>query len=139
MKKPSATARPPVHVLAAESEIVTDLALRVEHQNPLIAAMLLEELERAELHEAQSMPSDAVTLGSRVTFVDERTLRMTEVELVLPLHANIAEGKISILTPMGAALYGLREGAVIDWPDRTGDERTIRVARVVQPQTTAAS
>lgn len=133
MKKPSATARPPVHVLAAESEIVTDLALRVEHQNPLIAAMLLDELERAELHEAQSLPSDAVTLGSRVTFVDERTHRMQEVELVLPAHANIADGKISILTPIGAALYGLREGSVIDWPDRRGAERKIRVTRVVQP------
>ena len=75
----------------------------------------------------------SVTLGSRVTFVDERTLRMQDVELVLPGQANIADGKISILTPMGAALYGLREGAVIDWPDRTGAERKIRVTRVVQP------
>lgn len=133
MEKLSASSRPPVHVLATESDIVTGLALSVEHQNPAIAAMLLEELERAEVHEGISLPRDAVTLGSRVTFVDERTLRMQDVELVLPGQANIADGKISILTPMGAALYGLREGAVIDWPDRTGAERKIRVTRVVQP------
>lgn len=133
MEKLSASSRPPVHVLAAESDIVTGLALRVEHQNPTIAAMLLDELERAEIHEGNSLPRDAVTLGSRVTFVDERTLRMQDVELVLPAHANIADGKISILTPIGAALYGLREGSVIDWPDRNGAERKIRVTRVVQP------
>jgi regulator of nucleoside diphosphate kinase len=50
--------------------------------------------------------------------------------LVLPVDANIAEGRISILTPMGAALYGLSGGACIDWPDLSGAERRIRILRV---------
>lgn len=133
MEKQRADVRPPVHILASESELVTGLALRVEHENPLIAAMLLEEIERAELHDERSLPRDAITLGSKVTFVDHNTLLMRDVELVLPINANIAEGRISILTPMGAALYGLREGSVIDWPDRKGDVRKIRITRVSQP------
>jgi regulator of nucleoside diphosphate kinase len=52
---------------------------------------------------------------------------------VLPVDANIAEGRISILTPMGAALYGLADGACIDWPDLDGKERPIRVLRVAHP------
>jgi regulator of nucleoside diphosphate kinase len=101
----------------------------------VVAAMLLEEIERAELHGADTMPDDVVILGSEVTFVDENTQQARSVTLVLPAHANIAEGRISILTPMGAALYGLATGDSIDWPDLDGNPRQIRILRVTQPKT----
>jgi regulator of nucleoside diphosphate kinase len=126
-------ARPPIHLLAAESDMVATLALQAEHRQPVVAAMLLEEIERAELHEPETLPETAVTLGSQVDFVDERTSQVRGVELVLPATANIAEGRISILTPMGAALYGLTAGQAIDWPDLDGHERRIRILRVRQP------
>ena len=126
--------RPPLHLLASESDLVAGLALQAEHRNPVVAAMLLEEIERAELHEADTMPTDAVMLGSEVSFVDERSKRMRTVKLVLPLDANIAEGRISIMTPMGAALYGLRAGDAIDWPDNDGNARRITIKRVSQPE-----
>ena len=126
--------RPPLHLLASESDLVAGLALQAEHRNPVVAAMLLEEIERAELHEADTLPEDAVMLGSEVSFVDERSKRMRTVNLVLPVDANIAEGRISILTPMGAALYGLRAGDAIDWPDNDGNARRITIRRVTQPE-----
>jgi regulator of nucleoside diphosphate kinase len=126
--------RPPLHLLASESDLVAGLALQAEHRNPVVAAMLLEEIERAELHEADTMPTDAVMLGSEVSFVDERSKRMRTVKLVLPVDANIAEGRISIMTPMGAALYGLRAGDAIDWPDNDGNARRITIKRVSQPE-----
>ena len=126
-------ARPPIHLLAAESDMVASLALQVEHRHPVVAAMLLEEIERAELHERETLPDSAVTIGSHVDFVDERTHQLRTVELVLPATANIAEGRISILTPMGAALYGLTAGQSIDWPNLDGEERRIRILRVRQP------
>ena len=126
--------RPPLHLLASESDLVAGLALQAEHRNPVVAAMLLEEIERAELHEADTMPADAVMLGSEVSFVDERSKRMRTVKLVLPLDANIAEGRISIMPPMGAALYGLRAGDAIDWPDNDGNARRITIKRVSQPE-----
>jgi regulator of nucleoside diphosphate kinase len=125
--------RPPIHLLAAESDLVANLALQAEHRNPLVAAMLLEEIERAELHEAETLPDEAVTLGSEVDFIDEKTAQLRTVELVLPAAANIALGRISILTPMGAALYGLMAGQSIDWPDLDGRLRRIRIMRVRQP------
>ena len=126
-------ARPPLHMLAAESDMVASLALQVEHRSPVIASMLLEEIERAELHDPDTLPDTAVTLGSEVDFVDERSGLVRKVELVLPASANIAQGRISILTPMGAALYGLTAGQSIDWPDLDGHERRIRILRVRQP------
>ena len=125
--------RPPIHVLAEESDLVANLALRVEHRQPVVAAMLLEEIERAELHEPGTMPADAVRLGSGISFLDERAGQVRSVHLVLPADANIAEGRISILTPVGAALYGLRAGDAIDWPDIDGNERRITIVRVTQP------
>jgi regulator of nucleoside diphosphate kinase len=126
-------ARPPLHLLAAESDMVASLALQAEHRQPVVAAMLLEEIERAELHEPETLPQTAVTIGSEVDFIDERTHQLRTVELVLPAMANIAQGRISILTPMGAALYGLTAGQSIDWPDLEGHERRIRILRVRQP------
>ena len=125
--------RPPIHLLASESDVVASIALQAEHRHPVVAAMLLEEIERAELHEPETLPADAVMLGSEVSFEDANTREMRTVQLVLPAHANISEGRISILTPMGAALYGLKTGDSIDWPDLEGNKRPIRISRVVQP------
>ncbi len=125
--------RPSIHLLASESDMVANLALQIEHRSPVVAAMLLEEIERAELHEPDTLPESAVTLGSEVDFLDENTSQLRKVQLVLPAEANIALGKISILTPMGAALYGLVAGQSIDWPDLEGHERQIRILRVRQP------
>ncbi|HEX2803538.1 MAG TPA: GreA/GreB family elongation factor [Sphingomicrobium sp.] len=126
--------RPQIHLLASESDLVADLALQTEHRQPLIAAMLLGEIERAELHDLDTLPDDAIRLGSDVSFVDEKTGQLRKVQLVLPAEANIAEDRISILTPMGAALYGLTTGDTIDWPDLDGNHRRIRIARVAQDQ-----
>jgi regulator of nucleoside diphosphate kinase len=125
--------RPPIHLLAAESDMVASLALQAEHRFPVVAAMLLEEIERAELHEAETLPETAITIGSQADFVDEKSSQLRSVELVMPASANIAEGRISILTPMGAALYGLTAGQSIDWPDLDGHGRRIRILRVRQP------
>jgi len=125
-------ARPQIHLLASESDLVADLALRAEHQQPAVAAMLLGEIDRAELYEPETLPEDAIRLGSDVDFVDEKTCQLRKVRLVLPALANIAEGRISILTPMGAALYGLRTNDSIDWPDLDGKSRKIRIVRVLQ-------
>ena len=125
--------RPPLHMLAAESDMIASLAMQAEHRFPVIASMLLNEIERAELHEPATLPETAVTLGAEVDFLDERSHMIRKVQLVLPANANIAEGRISILTPMGAALYGLIAGESIDWPDLDGQERRIRILRVRQP------
>ena len=133
MRISSGASRPPVHLLTAESDLVADLAVQSEHRSPIVASMLLSEIYRAELHDRDSLPRDAVTLGATVSFVDDKNGHLNEVELVLPAHADIADSRISILTPMGAALFGLRTGDLIDWPDLSGNTRRLRIVSVVQP------
>jgi regulator of nucleoside diphosphate kinase len=53
--------------------------------------------------------------------------------LVYPAEADIEAGRISILTPVGAGLIGLAEGASILWPDRDGHERRLRIIAVTPP------
>lgn len=125
--------RPPIHLLASESDLVASLALRSEQRQPVVAAMLLEEIERAELHDSETMPPGHAGLNSYVTFVDEKTHQLREVQLVLPGEANIEHRRLSIITPMGAALYGLAADHTIEWPDLHGKYRPIRIVRVVQP------
>ena len=127
------TERPPIHLLAAESDLVAALALRSEQRQPVVSAMLLEEIERAELHDPQTMPAGHARLNSFVSFVDEHTQKVRQVQLVLPVAADFAKGRLSILTPMGAALYGLAAGHTIEWPDLHGNYRPIRVVRIAEP------
>jgi regulator of nucleoside diphosphate kinase len=124
--------RPPIHLIATESDLVACLGLRAEHRQAVVSAMLLGEIERAELHDPDTLPEQAITLGSEVDFIDENTNQVRTVQLVVPGDANIAYGRISILTPMGAALYGLLAGQSIDWPDLEGHERRIKILRVRQ-------
>lgn len=125
--------RPPIHILNSDHEMIVRLALQVEHRDPALAIQLFEELDRATLHDPDGLPSDAIRLGSLVDFVDERSGRRQLVELVLPGEANIAAGKVSILTPIGVALLGLRAKSEIDWPDLNGHSRRLRVVSVTQP------
>jgi regulator of nucleoside diphosphate kinase len=113
-----AVSRPPVQMIDAEAEALTDLALSVERRMPAVSALLLREAERARLHSAARIPSDVVTMGSQVEFLDDSSDGRRTVTLVYPGEADIAEGRISILTPVGAALIGLRAGQSILWPDR---------------------
>ncbi len=69
-------------------------------------------------------------MGSRVDFRDNSTGRMQSVTLVYPGEADIEQGKVSILTPIGAALVGLSKGQSIDWATRTGETRRLIVLAV---------
>ena len=107
------------------------LAERARAQAPELAARLIEEIERADLRPASEMPRDVVTLGSEVTFrQDERT---QTVQIVAPDDADIERRRISVLTPVGAALLGLAVGQRISWemPDKRGS--VLEVVDVRQP------
>ena len=91
---------------------------------------LLDEISRATVHDAASLPPDVVTMHSTVEFIDEASGADRTVELVFPRDADIAAGRVSILTPVGAGLIGLRAGQSILWPDRDGRERKLTIVNV---------
>lgn len=102
---------------------------------------LLFELERASVVADGFVPPDVVRMGSTVTFELDRATRT--VQLVYPKDADIAEGKVSVLTPIGTALIGLRTGQSMTWRTRANRRQALTVLKVIQepgePQPPAAA
>lgn len=137
MAKPhgsSPDGRPTIFLIDAECDALSELALSAEHLHPQASAMLLAELDRAELCGPRDLPDRTVRMGSRVDFVDESTGARRSVKLVYPCDADISAGRISILTPIGAGLIGMVAGSSIHWPDRDGSNRLLRIVDVTGPE-----
>ena len=128
--KTEATTRPPIQMLESEAERLTDLAISVQDRLPEVSALLIQEIGRAKMHGADRIPADVVTMHSTVRFTDSASGKDYSYKLVYPKDADIAAGRISILTPVGAGLIGLREGQSILWPDRDGNERSLAITSV---------
>lgn len=139
MTKTSRVQRPPIHILDTEGDRISELACRFESTSPNSSEQLLSEIDRAKIHTRKSLPKDVVTMMSQVDFVDESTGKSRSVTLVWPTDANMDEGRLSILSLVGAGLIGMREGASIDWPDRLGNSHRLRIVRVVQPDIPAVA
>ncbi|MDD3650168.1 nucleoside diphosphate kinase regulator [Immundisolibacter sp.] len=100
-----------------------------------VVAALEDELVRAEVRAPEDMPPDTVTMNSRVLCVDETSGAEHVLQLVYPRDADPAQGKVSVLAPVGAALLGLSAGQAIDWPLPGGRSTRLRVLRVIdQPE-----
>ena len=97
-------------------------------------ADLVEELNRAIVVPAEEIPDDVITMNSRVRLLDLDRGTAVEYTLVYPAEADFANGKISIVAPIGAAMIGYREGDEIEW-DVPGGRRRFKVEAVLyQPE-----
>ena len=124
---------PPVFLADSEADILADLALAVRERSPLAADFLLREIDRASTTSPAELPRDVVTMMSCVDFVDEGSGELHSVQLVYPRDADTDLHCISVLTPIGAALIGMRRGEAIDWADLRGARRRLRIVGVAQP------
>lgn len=132
MTSSRAARRPLIQMIDKEAEALTGLAIGVEGRLPQVAELLLDEIGRAKICKSGSIAADIVVMNSTVAFLDTASGRTYDYQLVYPKDANISAGRISILTPVGAGLIGLREGQSILWPDRSGNERTLTIVKVSQ-------
>lgn len=132
MTSTKASRRPPIHMIDTEADALTDMAMAVEERLPQVSELLLTEIGRATIHSAGRIPANVVTMQATVRFRDEASGKEHTYQLVYPREADISAGRISILTPVGAGLIGLREGQSILWPDREGRERTLTIVQVTQ-------
>jgi regulator of nucleoside diphosphate kinase len=97
---------------------------------PRVAHFLAREIERANVVPGEVDLPNVVRMGSRVTYRDETTGRVREVTVVYPHEADIDLGRISILTPVGAALIGLSIGQTIEFQTPTRDKRSLTVLAI---------
>lgn len=98
------------------------------------ASLLTDELERADVL-ADLRPDRSVSMGSLVKFRDDTTGKVQTVTLVYPRDADISRGRVSVLTPVGAALIGVSAGDSITWETRTGELRKLTILKIRKPET----
>jgi len=100
-----------------EARALGDLSENAEYdaakqEQSLLEARVAElelKLGNARILDTTDLPSDRVCVGVTVTLQDEDGGRHT-YRLVVPDEADIAEGKVSTLSPLGKGLMGKREG-----------------------------
>jgi regulator of nucleoside diphosphate kinase len=116
--------RPPIQV----SETDADRLFLLIDRAPADRSGLRQELERAQVR--AKVPETVVAMNSTVEFLDDAHGETRTIQLVYPGEADIAANKVSVLSPVGAGLLGLKAGQSIQWPDRDGRLRALRVLKV---------
>jgi len=92
------------------------------------------ELDRAEIVDPKDIRADVVTMRSKVRLKDLMSGESNTYSLVFPTEANFAEGKISVLAPIGTAILGYKRGDTIEWPVPSG-LRKLKIEEILyQPE-----
>lgn len=97
---------------------------------------LRSELERAIIVSHDDIPPGVITMHSVATVVDITAGSRRDITLVYPHETQPAEGRISVLAPLGTALLGYREGDEVEWL-MPGGIRRLRIEKVRSSHETA--
>ena len=88
---------------------------------------LLYELGRAKVVDDRLLPPFVVRMGSMVlATIDENEPQI--MRLAYP--GEVSANAVSIFSPIGTALLGLRVGQTMRWTERNGKRRTVKVHSV---------
>lgn len=119
-------------VTQADYQRLQGLANAARTRQPDVAEELAGELDRAGVVADGEISPDVVRMGSIVEYRTETGATRT-VTLVFPGEADIAQGKVSILTPIGTALLGLSPGQSLGWVARDGRGHRLTILSVRPP------
>lgn len=120
---------PTIKMTRSDASRLLSLAMANLRGSPDITGFLIGEIARATLVEPDEA-RQVVTMNSCVEFYYSLTSQIRKVQLVYPTEADIEQGKISVMTPIGAALIGLSKGQSIQWRTVTGMERSLLVIEI---------
>ena len=115
---------------------IRELGARLHDRGQALAALngLIGIVEgEADIVPGDRVDPDVVTVNSTVSFRDE--LAVHRMTVVYPAEVSIGQRRISVLSPVGAALLGKRAGSIatVKLPD--GRQRELRVLEVhYQPE-----
>ena len=126
----------PITISAIDYDRLSWIATAGLHsQRYTVAEMLADELGRAEVVAPSVIRPDIVTMRSKVEYQDDVTGQTHRITLVYPDEEDLDAERVSVLTHIGAALIGLREGQSIEWQGPMGEWRGLIVRRVhFQPE-----
>jgi transcription elongation factor GreA len=91
-----------------------DAAKEAQGLNEKRIAELEDKLSRARIIDDEDIPKDRVLIGATVTLRDLDTQEVISYTLVSEIESDYAEGKISLTSPIGAALLNHREKEIVE-------------------------
>lgn len=92
------------------------------------------EIRRAVVVAPQDIPGDVITMNSVVSLEDVDTGEEETYRLVFPEDSDPAQGRISVLAPIGTAMLGYKVGDAFEWIVPAG-KRKLQVKNIVyQPE-----
>lgn len=115
----------------SEFKLINDLISHVSPSENLFNSCiqrLKSELTNAEIRQEGQMPMDVVRLNSLMDV--ETPMGDIRLQLVLPERTNSLAKRISLLTPMGSALFGYAQGDEVIWNFPEG-EKKILIKRIL--------
>ena len=121
---------PPITLTRIDRERLERLAEANAATFPRTSDYLAREITRAVVVSDADVFSAFVSMGSSVQYRDNSTGKLRHITLVYPHESDIAAGKISVLTPIGAALIGMSVDQSIEWQTPLGDVRSLTVLAV---------
>ena len=89
-------------------------ARRIQAKTISRIRFLQKILEHSRVIDPNVLPKDRVSLLSRVEFTNLNTNTRMQFEIVSPHEMNLEAGKISLKSPIGAALMGKKVGEIVE-------------------------
>ena len=89
-------------------------ARRIQAKTISRIRFLQKVLEHSRVIDPDALPNDRVCLLSRVEFTNLSTDTRMKLEIVSPHEMNLETGKISLKSPIGAALMGKKVGEIAE-------------------------
>jgi regulator of nucleoside diphosphate kinase len=121
---------PPITVMQVEAARLSALASSSAVLFPRVAHFLAREIERASVVADHSDLRGVVRMGSQVRYCNDGSGEVRDVVLVYPHEADITLKRVSVLTPVGAALIGLSVGQSIEFQTPGNNKRSLTVLGV---------
>ena len=95
---------------------------------------LLNEIGRAEITKSKQIAPDIVTMNCIIEIYNYQSNKDLTVKLVYPTEADYKTGNVSILSPLGSALLGYREGDRVCFDAPGGNVEVYITSITYQPE-----
>ena len=108
-------------------------ARRIQGKTISRIKFLQKILENSRVIDTDALPKDRVSLLSRVEFTNLSTNTRMTFEIVSPHEMDLEAGKISLKSPIGAALMGKKVGEIAEARVPAGTLR-LRIESIINTQ-----
>ena len=90
-----------------------------------------ELLDAAQVVPSRAVAPDVVTMNSQLLLRDPKTDARSQLTLCYPADAEPAQGFVSVLSPVGRALLGLRVGETARWTTPDGRSHAAEIVALL--------